>query len=79
MKYNPAKFASAYFAGKLTIAVLGAFLGGLGEQFLGGYMSQMLLLIVSVVLTIAITVVLLKVDLSGIEKRILTRLGLSKT
>jgi membrane protein DedA with SNARE-associated domain len=75
MKYSPAKFTLAYFAGKLTITVLGAFLGGFGEQVLSGYVSQAALAIISIVSTIAITVVLLKVDLSRIAERILKKLG----
>jgi len=75
MKYNPAKFTLAYFAGKLSVAVLGAFLGGFGDQFLSGYVSQMALVIISIVSTIVITFVLLKVDLSGVAERILKKLG----
>lgn len=75
MKYNPAKFTLVYFAGKLSIAVLGAFLGGFGEQLLSGYVSQVALAIISIVVTIAITVVLLKVNLSRIAERILKKLG----
>jgi membrane protein DedA with SNARE-associated domain len=78
MKYNPSKFAVVYFAGKLTIGVAGAFLGGLGDQFLSGYLGQGVLAIVSIVLTIAITLVLLKVDLSGMAKQILKKLGPTK-
>lgn len=75
MKYNPAKFASAYFTGKLLIAVLGAFLGYFGEGFLSEYLNQGLLMIISIVMTISITFVLLKVDLSKIEEQILKKLG----
>jgi membrane protein YqaA with SNARE-associated domain len=75
MKYSPAKFTLAYFAGKLSITVLGAYLGGLGDQFLSGYISQLALAIISIVSTVAITVILLKVDLSRIAERMLKRLG----
>jgi len=75
MKYNPAKLASAYFVGKLSIAVLGAFFGGFGEQFLNGYVSQEVLVIISIALTVAITLLLLKMDLSEIAERTLRRLG----
>lgn len=78
MKYNPAKFALAYFAGKLTIAIAGAFLGGLGEQFLSGFFSQGVLAVISIILTIAITVILLKVDLSRIAEQVMKKLGRSK-
>lgn len=73
MKYNPAKFTLSYFAGKFSIAVLGAFLGGFGDQLLSGYISQVALVIISIVLTIAITLILLKVDLSRIAVRILKK------
>jgi membrane protein YqaA with SNARE-associated domain len=75
MRYSPVKFTLAFFAGKLLVGVFGAYLGGLGEQFLGGYLSQEALAISSIVLTIVITVVLLKVDLSRIAERILKKLG----
>jgi membrane protein DedA with SNARE-associated domain len=78
MKYSPAKFTLAYFAGKLSITVLGAYLGGLGDQFLSGYVSQAVLAIISIVSTITITVVLLKVDLSRMAERVLNRLGWPK-
>jgi membrane protein YqaA with SNARE-associated domain len=75
MKYSPVKFAVSYFAGKLLVTVIGAFLGGFGEQILSGYVSQVVLAIISIVLTIAITVVLLKIDLSQIAERILRKMG----
>jgi len=78
MKYSPAQFAVFYFAGKLLVTVIGAFLGGLGEQLLSGYVSQVVLAIISIVLTIAITVVLLKIDLSQMTRRILRKIGLGQ-
>jgi membrane protein DedA with SNARE-associated domain len=75
MKYNLGKFTFAYFTGKLSITVLGAFLGGFGEQLLSGYVSQVALAIISIILTMTITVVLLKVDLSRTAERILKKLG----
>jgi len=78
MKYSPAKFTLAYFAGKLTIGILGAYLGELSGEFLSGYVTQEVLMVISIALTIAITIVLLKVDVSGIAKRILKRTRPSK-
>lgn len=75
MKYSPAKFAMSYCAGKSLITVIGAFLGGLGEQLLSGYVSQIVLAMISIVLTITITVILLKIDLSQIAERILRKIG----
>jgi membrane protein DedA with SNARE-associated domain len=78
MKYSPVKFTASYFAGKLLVAVIGAFLGGFGEQLLSGYVSQIVLAIISIVLTIVITVVLLRIDLSQIAERILKKIRWSK-
>jgi membrane protein DedA with SNARE-associated domain len=78
MKYNPGKFSLAYFSGKFCVAVLSAYLGGLGEELLSGFVSQVVLVVISIVLTLVITVILLKVDLSGIAERILKKLGWSK-
>jgi membrane protein DedA with SNARE-associated domain len=78
MKYSPAKFALTYFAGKLCVTVIGAFLGGLGDQFLSGYLSQSVLAVISIVLTIAVTIVLLRIDLSTTAERVLKKLGWAK-
>jgi len=75
MKYSPIKFAVGYFAGKLSIAVVGAFLGGFGDQILGGYIGQVTLIVISIVLTVFITVILLKVGLSKTAHSALKRLG----
>ncbi len=78
MKYNPAKFTLAYFAGKLSIAVLGAYLGVFGDQFIGGYTSQGILVVISIALTVTITLVLLRVDLSRKAEKMLKKLGWAK-
>ena len=75
MKYNPARFAVFYFAGKTLVTVIGAFFGGFGEQLLSGYVSQMVLAIISIAMTITITVVLLKIDLLQMAERMLKKLG----
>jgi membrane protein DedA with SNARE-associated domain len=77
-KYNPGKFSLAFFSGKFCVAVLGAYLGGLGEELLSGFISQVALVVISIVLTIVITVILLRVDLSGIAERILKKLGMGE-
>jgi len=71
MKYSPAKFFGAYFFGKLTIAIAGAFLGGYIETSVSDWISQEVMIAISVVLTITITVMLLKVDFSKFIERIL--------
>lgn len=73
LKYNPLKFYLAFFAGKLTITVLGAYLGRAGEQFLAPIVSDETLMIVSIVLTIVITAVLLKIDVKKIVNKVLKR------
>ena len=73
LKYNPAKFFLAYFAGKLSITVAGAYLGRLGEDLLASVISQEAIIIVSIVLTMAITVMLLKVDVEKIAQKVLRR------
>jgi membrane protein YqaA with SNARE-associated domain len=78
MRYSPARFAVFYFAGKTLVTIIGAFLGGFGEQLLSGYVSQVALAIVSIVLTITVTVVLLKINLSQISERILRKIGWSQ-
>jgi membrane protein DedA with SNARE-associated domain len=73
LKYNPVKFFVAYFAGKLSITVAGAYLGRFGQDLLAPIMSQEALTIISIVLTIVITIILLKVDVEGLARKILRR------
>jgi membrane protein DedA with SNARE-associated domain len=74
MKYNPAKFFTAFFLGKLSITVAGAFLGAwTGEQF-SEFLSPEATILISIVLTIVITVILLKVDVGKVAERILRKL-----
>jgi membrane protein DedA with SNARE-associated domain len=73
MKYSPVKFFGAYFLGKLTIAVAGAFLGNFAGDILSAWFTPtqtlILSIVVSVVLTVVITVLLFKVDWEKLEKR----------
>jgi|WetSurMetagenome_2_1015567.scaffolds.fasta_scaffold06557_7 membrane protein DedA with SNARE-associated domain len=77
MKYSPMKFFSAYFLGKLTIALAGAFIGQEASNLFSGWLSpdQMFVvsIVVSIVLTVAITVILLKVDLGKLAEKYLHR------
>jgi membrane protein DedA with SNARE-associated domain len=77
MKYSPAKFFSAYFLGKLTIAVAGAFIGETASNLFAPWLTpeQMFIasIVVSVVLTVVITYVLLKVDLNKLSEKYLHR------
>ena len=73
MKYSPVKFFGAYFLGKLTIAVAGAFLGNFAGDFLSAWFTPtqtlILSIVVSVVLTVVITIALFKVDWEKLQKR----------
>jgi membrane protein DedA with SNARE-associated domain len=71
LKYNPAKFYLAYFLGKLSITVTGAYLARLGQQFLAPWISSEALMVTSAVLTVVVTLVLLKVDVGKIAERII--------
>jgi membrane protein YqaA with SNARE-associated domain len=73
LKYNPVKFFSVFFLGKLSITILGAYLGQVSEGFLESFLSQEALIIISIVFTIVITVILLKVDVTKLANRVLRR------
>ncbi len=73
MKYSPSKFFAAFFLGKLSITVIGAFLGAWTKSALSEWLSPELTVILSVILTVAITVILLKVDVGKIADRIVKR------
>ncbi len=77
MKYSPIKFFTAYFLGKLTIAIVGAFLGNIAGDFLLNWFtpfeSFIISIVVSIVLTIVITLILLKVDVGKLSEKIFHR------
>ena len=77
MKYSPVKFFTAYFLGKISITIVGAFLGNVAGDFLSTWFSPestfIISIIVSIVLTVVITIILLKVDFGKITKKILRR------
>ncbi|MCW4025783.1 MAG: VTT domain-containing protein [Candidatus Bathyarchaeota archaeon] len=73
MKYSPTKFFTAYFLGKLSIAIAGAFLGGFAVDIFSGIISPEVMTIISIVLTIVITVILLKVDVGKLAEKYLHR------
>ncbi len=73
MKYSPAKFFLAFFLGKLSITIIGAWLGIMSEGFLSSSIGQGALIVISVILTIVITIILLKIDLGKITEKILKR------
>jgi membrane protein DedA with SNARE-associated domain len=69
MKYSPLKFFSAFFLGKLTITVAGAFLGSWTKSTFSEWLSPETMIIISIVLTIAIAVILLKIDVSKLAEK----------
>jgi len=71
MKYNPAKFCLAIFLGKISITILGAYLGQMSAGFLSSTLSQIAFITLSITLTIAITIILLKVDITKIVQKII--------
>jgi membrane protein DedA with SNARE-associated domain len=70
MKYNPGKFFMAFFLGKLSITVVGAFLGAWGGRTFSEWLSPEVTVVLSIVLTVVITVILLKVDVGKIAEKI---------
>jgi len=73
LKYNPLKFYLAFFAGKLTITIIGAYLGRAGQQFLAPMISEETLMIASIILTVVVTLMLLKIDVEKIANKVLKR------
>lgn len=73
-KYNPCKFFTAYFLGKLVITLLGAFLGYWSGQQFAEWLSPEVTIAVSIALTIIITIVLFKVDLAKLKEKISRRI-----
>ena len=75
IKYSPIKFYLSYFLGKLSIAIIGAYLAKVGQQFLAPWISPEIFIVVSIVLTIIVTIVLLKLDVEKMAEKIFKRKG----
>lgn len=73
LKYNPGKFFLAFFTGKLSITIAGAYFGKLGENLLSSIVSQEALMAISIVLTVVLTVILLKVDVADLLQKVTRR------
>jgi membrane protein YqaA with SNARE-associated domain len=73
LKYNPVKFFVAFFLGKLSITVFGAYMGNWSEGVLSSVISQEVFIVISIILTILVTILLLKVDLGKVMKKVLKR------
>jgi membrane protein DedA with SNARE-associated domain len=78
MKYNPAKFFLAYFLGKISITIVGAFLGNWAEAQFSSWFSQEAMIALSIVLTVIVTVIMFKVDVGKWLDKILKRLPFHK-
>lgn len=73
MRYNPVKFFSVYFLGKLSITVVGAFLGAWTGSRFAEWLTPGEMIALSIILTIVITVIMLKVDFGKLAERFLKR------
>jgi len=73
LKYSPVKFFAAFFLGKLSITVVGAFLGGWTKSTFSEWLSPETMIALSIVLTVVVTIILLKVDLGKLVRRFLKR------
>ena len=73
MKYSPTKFFTAFFLGKLSITVLGAFVGSWTKSAFSEWLSTDVMIVLSVVLTIVAAVILLKVDVGKLMEKIFRR------
>lgn len=73
MKYNPGKFFTAFFLGKLSITVVGAFLGAWTKNTFSEWLSPEVTIGLSIVLTIVITIILLKIDVGKLAEKILKK------
>jgi uncharacterized membrane protein YdjX (TVP38/TMEM64 family) len=73
MKYSPAKFFTAFFLGKLSITVVGAFLGAWTKNTFSGLFGPEVIIALSIALTVGVTVILLKVDVGKLAERFLKK------
>jgi uncharacterized membrane protein YdjX (TVP38/TMEM64 family) len=73
MKYSPVKFFTAFFLGKLSITVAGAFLGSWSKSTFSEWLSPEIMIVLSIVLTIVITYIMLKVDVGKIAEKLLKK------
>jgi uncharacterized membrane protein YdjX (TVP38/TMEM64 family) len=74
IKYNPVKFFLAFFSGKLSITLIGAYMGVWTEGIVSPLIGQLGFTVASVVLTVIVTVIMLKVDVEKFIKTIRDKL-----
>jgi uncharacterized membrane protein YdjX (TVP38/TMEM64 family) len=70
MKYSISKFFTAFLLGKLSITIIGAFLGVWTKSALSEWLSPEATIVLSLCLTIVITVILLKIDVTRLIDQI---------
>jgi len=70
MKYSIAEFFSAFFLGKISITIIGAFLGAWTKSALSEWLSPEVTIALSITLTIVVTVILLKFDVAKLVEQI---------
>ncbi len=75
MKYSPIKFFTAYFLGKLTIGIGGAFFGAWTGSALSEWLSPELMVALSIILTIVVTIILFKVDFGKLAQKMFRKQG----
>jgi uncharacterized membrane protein YdjX (TVP38/TMEM64 family) len=73
LKYSPVKFFSAFFLGKLSITVPGAFLGSWTKSVFSEWFSPEVMAALSIALTVVVTIILLKVDVGKLAERFMKR------
>lgn len=73
LKYSPVKFLSAFFLGKLSITVAGAFLGNMTKSTLSEWLSPEAMIALSIILTIVVTVILLKANVGKLAENLLKK------
>jgi membrane protein DedA with SNARE-associated domain len=73
MKYSISKFFTAFLLGKLSITIIGAFLGVWTKSALSEWLSPEATIVLSLTLTVLVTAILLKVDIVKLIEQIRTR------
>ena len=73
LKYSPVKFFSIFFFGKLSITVVGAFLGSWAKSTFSELLSPEVTIALSIILTVVVTAIMLKVDVGKLAEKFLKR------
>lgn len=70
MEYNPIKFFTIFFSGKIIITIMGAFIGSTVSLTLENVIGNPILITLSIIFTIIVTYVFMKVDVNDYAQRI---------